>query len=206
MPLRRSNWRWMLLGLVVALGCTGRPSRLEPPGVASDAAKAALEKFDGNGDGAIGGAELDRVPSLKRSLKRVDRNGDGKITADEIEQRLKVWSESGLALTRVVAVVKQDGRPLSDAQVTLVPEEFLGPALKPAKGTTDSTGTAHLKISSDPDEAGVHLGFYRVEISRKRPDGTEAIPPRYNTETEFGTEVASDDPSLDRVILEMRGG
>ena len=203
MHRHRRPWCSLCLVLCCSIGCSGRKSRLAQPGIEAGAAEAAIAEYDTNGDGAIGGDELNKVPALKASLKRADKNGDGKISADEIDERLAVWKNSQLALTRVVAVVRQGGRPLPDAEVTLVPEKFLGPDVKAAKGTTDATGSVHLKISTDPDEAGVHLGYYRVEVSKKKADGSEAIPARFNSETEFGLEVAPDDPNLDRVVLDM---
>src|SRR5690606_16850848 len=98
----------------------------------------------------------------------------------------------------------QNGRPLSDATVTLVPEAFLGDSVKPAQGVTDSTGTAHLRISDDPDEAGVHLGYFRVEVSKKGPDGKELIPERFNAHTEVGAEVTPDDAGSDRITVDIK--
>ncbi len=118
----------MLLGFSVTGGCTGRPSRLAAPGIDRRAADAAISKYDADRDGAIGGAELDKVPALKKSLKRVDTNGDSKVTADEIDGRIAAWAKSGLAITKIVATVRQNQQPVADAQITLVPEDFLARA------------------------------------------------------------------------------
>jgi hypothetical protein len=201
----RNRAVWLSLLATCCLGCSGAQSRLDQPGIDAGAAAAAIERYDGNGDGMIGGEELAKVPAFKAALKRIDKDGDGKVNAAEVEERLAVWLNSKLALTRVVAVVRQNGRPLPDAEVTFVPESFLGSEVKPAKGTTDATGNAYVKISDHPDERGVHLGFYRVEISKKKPDGTEAIPARYNSNTEVGVEVAPDDADIGRLIIDMRG-
>jgi len=201
----KSHAAWFLLLVTGCVGCSGAQSRLAQPGIDSGAAAAAIERYDGDGDGMIGGEELAKVPAFKSALKRIDTDGDGKVSAAEIEDRLAVWLNSKLALTRVVAVVRQNGRPLVDAEVTFVPESFLGSEVKSAKGTTDATGTAYVKISDHPDERGVHLGFYRVEVSKKKPDGTEAIPARYNANTEIGVEVAPDDAEIGRLIIDMRG-
>ena len=201
----RNGAAWLSLLATCCLGCSGAQSRLDQPGIDSNAATAAIERYDGDGDGMIGGDELAKVPAFKSALKRIDTDGDGKISAAEIENRLAVWHNSQLALTRVVVVVRQNGRPVPDAEVILVPENFLGSEVKPAKGTTDATGTAYVKISDHPDERGVHLGFYRVEVSKKKPEGTEAIPARYNTQTEVGVEVAPDDAEIGRLIIDMRG-
>lgn len=203
MPRTRAAWFSLLV--MCCLGCSGAQSRLAQPGIDSRAATAAIERYDSDGDGMIGGEELAKVPSFKAAMKRIDKDGDGKVSAAELEDRLAVWLNSQLALTRVVAVVRQNGRPLADAEVTFVPESFLGSEVKSAKGITDASGTAYVKISDHPDERGVHLGFYRVEVSKKKPDGTEALPARYNTNTEIGVEVAPDDAEIGRLIIDMRG-
>jgi hypothetical protein len=193
-----------ICGLLVSAGCGGRPSRLGPPEIPSDAGEQAVTKYDANGNGSIDGDELTKVPALKASLKRVDANGDGQVTAEEINGRIDVWRKSRVALTRVAATVRMDGRLLSGAEVRLVPESFLGPEVKTARGTTDGSGAVHLEISSDPDERGVHLGYYRVEVSKSGPDGKEQIPSGFNTETELGTEITRDDPNSDRLTLDLK--
>jgi hypothetical protein len=174
---------------------------LRAPKIDSGAAAAALAKYDTNANGSIEGDELSKIPALKTSLKRVDKNGDGKITADEIDERIQQWH--GMALTLALVTVRQNGQPVAGAEVTFVPEEFLGPNVKAAHGKTNSSGRCNMKISSDPDERGVQLGYYRVQISKKKPDGTETIPARYNSETEFGIEVSSGDPGLDHLTFDV---
>ncbi len=197
--------KWWLLSavLLMSAGCGGGQSRLAAPGVAGDASEAAIAKYDNDGDGAIGGNELDLCPALKSSLKRADQDGDGKISAAEIDERIAVWKKSGLALTRLAVTVKQNGQPVTDAEVTFVPEDFLGTGIKQAQGTTDADGVAHMRISDDPDEAGVHLGYYRVEVSKIQPSGKESLPARNNAKTEHGVEVAPDDPSLSGITLNV---
>jgi hypothetical protein len=192
-----------LIAVAACCGCSGRQSRLAAPGIDRNAGQAAITKYDANGDGALSGDELNKVPAFKASLKRLDSNGDGKVSPDEIAERVAAWRRSQLAITRVVANIRQNQRPLADAQVTLVPEDFLGPAVMPAQGSTDASGSAHLRISASPDEAGVHLGFYRVQVSKKTPDGKEMIPARYNTETELGVEITPDDPNADRITFDV---
>jgi EF hand len=205
MPVRNNLPFSMVLvsTLPVLAGCLGSQSRLAAPKIASGAAEAAVAKCDSNGDGAIAGDELRNVPALKASLKRVDTNSDGKVSAQEIADRIAVWKKSGIGLTRAVAWVRRGGRPVENVEVTFVPEEFLGPNLKPASGTTDSIGAAHVRISANPDERGIALGYYRVQLSKRGPDGKETIPARYNSKTELGVEVTPDDPALDRIAFDI---
>ncbi|MCC6493746.1 MAG: EF-hand domain-containing protein [Pirellulales bacterium] len=203
MPVRPELLALALGASLWCVGCSGRPGRLEPPGIPDDAGQQAVAKYDANGDGAIAGDELDKVPALKATLKRVDADGNGQVSAEEINARIEAWRKSRVALTRVAATVRLDGRPVSGAVVKLVPESFLGPSVKTAQGTTEADGSVHLEISSDPDERGVHLGYYRVEVAKTSPDGKEQIPARYNANTELGTEIARDDPNSDRLTLDL---
>ncbi len=193
----------ILFGFLLATGCSYTQPRLAAPKIDSGAPEAAIAKYDANGDGAISGDELKKDPAIKTSLKRVDKNNDGKVTADEIADRIGVWRNSGLGLTRAVAYVRKNGLAVAGAEVTLVPEEYLGANMKPAHGTTDSNGACHLSASSDPREAGVQLGYYRVQVSKKNTAGKETIPARYNTETELGVEIAPDDPNLDHLVFDI---
>jgi hypothetical protein len=177
--------------LIIVAGCSRGPSRLNPPSVSSDAGESAIQKYDGNKDGALTVDELVQSPGLKIAISRIDANNDHRITADEITSRIGKWRESRLALSSMNARVRLDGMPVQNAVVTLVPEDFLGEAVKPASGTTEDDGFASIRISPDPDENGVHLGFYRLQVSKKI-NGKETIPARYNEKTELGVEIAHD--------------
>lgn len=191
--------------LLVINGCSGKPGRVAAPTIPNDAGEQAVAKYDANGNGAIDGDELVKVPALKVTLKRVDKNGDGKVTADEINERVAAWRRGGAGIMRVAVKVTRDGNPLSGAIVKLVPESFLGSAIKIAQATTRSNGTGFLEISRDPSEAGVQLGYYRIEVSLPGPDGQEQIPARFNVQTEYGAEVTLDDPTADQITLNITG-
>lgn len=193
------------LAFLAVIGCSGKPGRLLPPDIPDDAGQQAVVKYDANGNGAIDGDELAKVPALKATLKRVDANSDGQVSAEEINERIATWRKSQTALTRFVVTVQRNGRPLDGATVTLVPESFLGPAVKTAKGTTRASGSASVEISRSPDESGVQLGYYRVEVTKSDPSGKEQLPARFNTETELGAEITRDDPDADRLILNLTG-
>lgn len=184
-------------------GCNRGPSALRAPGINGNAGAAALEAYDSDHDGALSGPELDKVPAIKANLKRADVNGDGKVTSDEIDARIAAWHKSGLAVTKIFATVRQNKLPLADAHVTMLPESFLGPNIKPASGTTNASGITFLAISAKPEEAGMHLGYYRIEVSKKRPDGTESIPDRYNKNTELGAEITAEDNSAERITIDL---
>lgn len=173
---------------VLLAGCGGRPSRLAVADIDSGAAEAAIAEFDANGDGVLDEGEIEKVPPLKASLSRIDTSGDRKIDEQEIDARITAWRDSKVGLMPVVIRLQSGGGPIPDADVTLVPEKFLGEAIEPAKGKTDQDGVAVMQISDERDERGVRPGFYRIQVS-KQPSGSETIPARYNTETQLGLEV-----------------
>jgi hypothetical protein len=179
-------------------GCWRGPARVLPPKISpSSAASAAMAKYDTDKDGFLDAKELEKAPALRSALKRIDTDGDGKISASEIAARITTWQESKLGLATVRARVSLDGQPLEGATVTFVPEEFLGSEIQKAMGKTDNSGAAGMSIEhpQTPGLRGVQPGLYRVEIS-KVVNGKESIPPKYNTETTLGVEVAQDSPAM----------
>jgi len=190
MSFRLLNMGVVVLGLVVAIGCSGKQPRVMPPSInASGAASAAIEEYDKDSDGAIGGAELDAVPSIKYAMaqKRIDKDGDGKVTADEIQTRIEEWQATKVAVTNYGCKVLVDGQPLKDGTVTFEPEAFLGEAVKGCTGKTTEHGDAFLEVP-DLDPQGCHIGLYKVKIT----SASKTLPAKYNTATTLGEEIAQD--------------
>jgi len=79
--------------------------------------------------------------------------------------------------------------------VTFIPEKFMGTAVKPGTGTTDTNGKVMPTVADAPS-AGMNLGFYKVEVSLKDTAGKETLPARYNSQTTLGQEVAPDVAAL----------
>jgi hypothetical protein len=145
-----------------------------------------MELYDSNGDGALDEKELARVPGLKSARKQLDSSGQGKITEAEISARINSWRRTGAGRLGVSCKVMHKGKPLPGAQVSFVPEPFLGGGLQGGGGTTNSQGIATIDGASGLP--GMSCGFYRVEITKQG----EAIPAKYNSETELGQEVSVD--------------
>ena len=206
--MKRFHVAAALLGgsLVLLAGCTGRPGRVDPPDYPSDAGAAAVDAYDANGDDAIGGAELDRVPALRASLKQVDTDGDGLLTAREIDARIQSWLDTRTAEMTVRCEVLLDGSPLANAQIVFEPEPFLGPNVKPASAVTGANGAATVSMAAehlaDPRYSGVACGWYKIRVTSK----DRKIPARYNTETTLGCEVAMNAHWVgqDRVLINLR--
>jgi hypothetical protein len=189
-----SQFTFFAVAVPIALalaGCSdGQPS-IEAPAInAGGAGRQAMQRYDANRDGRVSGDELDGAPALKAALGSLDANGDGGVTADEVADRVGAWQASQLGRMSITCDVILDGKPLSDATVTFVPEEFLGDEIQAARGVTDARGSAAMSIP-DLFPPGVACGLYRVEIS-KLADGEETIPAEYNSQTTLGVEVAED--------------
>lgn len=189
----------MTLPLVIT-GCSGRPKRIEPPAIDSVAVgTAVLSQYDRDGDQSLSESELHAIPSLQAAVGRVDRDGNGNITADEVTRRIQNWQELRVGLMRLICHVRLDGEPLEGASVTLTPEPFLGDEVLSAVGLTDVHGMAPLSIAEEfrvePNITGVQHGWYQVRVS-KLENGRETLPPKYNSETTLGCEVASDNRNI----------
>jgi hypothetical protein len=158
-------------------GCSSTPSRVEMVDIdPDDAAAQAMSAYDANKDGRLVDDELHAVPGILKWKKLYDSDGDGAVSEAEIVARLEKWQSDKLAFRRLSAKVELDGRPLKGVEVTLTPESYLGPALKPAKGVTNRRGYATLTVSREdmPDAikargisiSGVYPGTYRIELMR----------------------------------------
>jgi hypothetical protein len=192
--VKRAGWLLTLVVPLLAAGCGKRIPR--PPSVDAPAATAQIMKeYDTNGDGYLDADELQRCPSLKRALLVFDKDRDGKLSKAEIEQGLAGFRTSGIGLAVVLCKVtldeQGDRQPLVGASVVFEPERFLGPNIKPARGTTDTRGRAQMQMEG-AKIPGCQIGLYRVRIS-KMEAGKETIPPCYNTQTILGTAVLPGD-------------
>lgn len=192
----------LLTCLTVSSGCSC--SRLPPPPDwpeldPGEAARLAIEQYDTDSDGRIGPEELKASPPLTEAMETMDADGDGALTEEEIRRRVQAWLDSDTVVVGQSTKVAMDGKPLEGATVTYEPEAFLGPAYEATSGVTDEDGVAEI-AGPDPEYPGLHLGVYRVRISKKS-GGAETIPARYNAETTLAKEVAPDAPSTHRLFL-----
>jgi EF hand len=189
----RKRFIWIVYStFCLALGCSIGGARVHAPSLSPGSAAAkAMEEYDTNNDGRLDAQELDRCPALKNSLARFDKDNDGFLTAKEIADRLASYQKNGVGLIALTCKVFLDRRPLAGAHVTFVPESFLGSAFKPAKGVTNDTGKAVMKVEG-ANTPGVPCGLYRIEVSKQNPSGRETLPAKYNAQTTLGEEVAPD--------------
>jgi hypothetical protein len=160
------------------------------------AARRALAEYDANKDGFLSYDELDQCPGLKAGRAWLDTNKDKRLSADEIATRVRSYLDDKAGLLALVIQFSLDGKPLKDAEVTLVPESFLGSAVKPAQGKTNAGGACvqfHTEGAAFP---GVHPGVFRIVVSKKDAGGKELVPAKYNTQTTLGVEARSGNPAV----------
>jgi len=185
--------------------CVYRPPRVEMEGLNPSAiSAAAIEQYDGDGDGALSKAELAKCPGMLKAIDLYDLNGDGVVAAAEIADRINLWREHKTASMSVSCGVTLNGKPLDGGTVEFVPEEFFGDGLHPASGEIQG-GYALVFVDPNllpPDQAdlqGVHPGIYQVKITHP----TIKIPAKYNTETTLGQEVALDNPEMETLQFDL---
>lgn len=195
MPICRHGYYGVvsLFALVVAVGCSGKPTGVDVPDIKpAEAAEAILAKYDSDSDGQLSRNELSNCPALSDALDRYDENADREISGDELTKRFTVWREGGLGISSLACRINFKGRPLEGAEISFIPETGFEDALQPAHGTTDDSGIAMLSIDAShmPADAhnmlGVQQGLFRVEITHPSVN----IPAKYNAETELGKEVS----------------
>lgn len=186
-------------GVAFVAGCSSTPGRVEMVEIdPDDAGVQAMLAYDTNKDGKLADDELRAVPGILKWKRLYDSDADGSVSEAEIVARLEKWQSDKLAFRSISAKVELNGRPVQDVEVTLVPEPYLGPGLKPAKGVTNRRGNASLSVApEDVPEAikargisatGVYPGTYRIELKHagsKLPDVSRDGMP-------LGEEVARD--------------
>lgn len=184
-----SHLRLAFVGLVALAGCTQSGTQVleapvpkyDPDGVA----RAAVAEFDKNASGSVEPGEAQACPALAGAFAAVDANGDRRVTADELRKRVEAYAASPTGSVEVGCMVQLDGAPLAEATVTFVPEACMGPALKPAVGTTNEFGRCVEYQIDGKTYRGIAPGLYKIQVTK---DGA-AIPARFNTQTVLGREV-----------------
>ena len=178
----------LVAGLVPAIvllaGCAangGGLPRFDPKA----ASAAAMAEYDKNNDGTLDAKELASCPGLKAMAVKLAKQT---LTTDEVTARLTESARYPDQLFEIPCFIWLDGRPLAQAEVTLVPEKFMGEGRKPAKGSTDDNGVVRSFKVDGLAKPGVPPGVYRLQVSKAGPAG-EMIPAKFNGETTLGCEV-----------------
>lgn len=181
--------RLSVLGLLSLAGCLGSPPAPPMPSYDPEGSAAkAFELYDANKDGKLNGKELEKSASLTFALDELDVNGDKAIDSAELTGRLQTYVDIGVARKLFTAQLVLDDAPLGEAEVKLIPEEFMLGAVTEGVGVSDPLGMVVVSAAG-VDPPGIGVGFYRVQVSKKDAAGKETVPAKFNTETTLGIEL-----------------
>lgn len=153
-----------------------------------------MSHYDTNHDAVVSGDELNACPSLKRELQRYDADQDGRLTEQEISDRTAAFLRGSAGLLSFNCSLTLDGRALSGATVTFLPEKSLGSEVKPASGITDARGNVEpsLDRAALPQEYQdlrmMQPGLYTVQVTHPKIK----LPKRYSTNSVLGCEVSGE--------------
>lgn len=143
-------------------------------------AQRAIRIYDANGDDSLSQDELGKSPALLASLTRIDSNKDGVISLGELSSRVETLCKGPRYIALDVRIVEK-GKPIVGAELTLVPEVFMGEGSPKFYGTSSIGGYCSIK-SDGPRLPGVPVGWYVATV---------VIPDSHKSVTK-GTEIASD--------------
>lgn len=165
----------------------------------------AIDQYDQNGDGKLQSDEWTKCPSIAGSIAIYDTNADTVLDESELAAGIGRWQTGTLGARPLPIQVRYGSRPLVDAEVKLIPEDFFEGAIKPASGKTTQGGRGFLGVareelpSNAPNMPLVQPGLYRVEITHP----SIRIPAKYNSESSLGLEVADDRIDPRGVVWEL---
>jgi hypothetical protein len=180
------------VGLLLAtctVGCgPSRPARIAAPALDPAAVAAAA-------------GDLDKLPAIASGLLVLDTDKDKKVSQAELVKWLEEVRDSKVAITSVAFQVLHKGKPLSGAEIRLVPEACMGGGIKEASGQTDQSGMSMVTIPGS-EYPGINCGLYRVEITGKGNDG-KPLAAKYNSQSTLGVAVGGMLPENGMATFEL---
>lgn len=182
----------VILLATAGTGCgPSRPARIPAPPLDPAAVATA----------AAAGGDLDKLPAIASGRVVLDTDKDKKVSQAELITWLEEVRNSRVAITSLAFQVSHKGKPLSGAEIRLVPEACMGGAIKEAAGKTDQSGTSMVTIPGS-EYPGVNCGLYRVEITGTGNDG-KPLAATYNAQSTLGAAVGGMLPENGMVVYEL---
>ncbi len=123
-----------------------------------------MELWDTNQDGKLDEEELQQCPGLRSDMGAIDSDRDGAMSREELQKRLEAFNQNQTGLKAAFFKVRLNGKPLPDAEVRFIPEEFLAGIIQPATGKTNASGLIRPQAESFDIQA-MQIGYYRLEIT-----------------------------------------
>ena len=180
-----------LLLLATAAGCgPSRPARIPAPPLDPAAVAAAASSGD-----------LNKLPAIAAGRVVLDTDKDKKVSQGELLKWLEEVRDSKVAITSIAVQVSHKGKPLSGAEIRLVPEACMAGGIKEASGKTDQSGMSMVTIPGS-EYPGVNCGLYRVEITGNGNDG-RPLAAKYNAQSTLGVAVGGMLPENGMAIFEL---
>ncbi|NCX97765.1 MAG: hypothetical protein EBX35_04100 [Planctomycetia bacterium] len=181
----------VLLLLATAAGCgPSRPARIPAPPLDPAAVAAAASSGD-----------LNKLPAIAAGRVVLDTDKDKKVSQGELLKWLEEVRDSKVAITSIAVQVSHKGKPLSGAEIRLVPEACMAGGIKEASGKTDQSGMSMVTIPGS-EYPGVNCGLYRVEITGNGNDG-RPLAAKYNAQSTLGVAVGGMLPENGMAIFEL---
>jgi len=179
----------VLLLATASVGCgPARPARIPAPPLDPAAVAAAA-------------GDLDKLPAIAFGRVVLDTDKDKKVSQAELIKWLEEVRDSKVAITSVAFQVSHKGKPLSGAEIRLVPEACMGGGIKEASGKTDQSGMSMVTIPGS-EYPGVNCGLYRVEITGNGNDG-KPLAAKYNSQSTLGVPVGGMLPENGMAVFEL---
>ena len=181
----------ILLLLATAAGCgPSRPARIPAPPLDPAAVAAAASSGD-----------LNKLPAIAAGRVVLDTDKDKKVSQGELLKWLEEVRDSKVAITNIAVQVSHKGKPLSGAEIRLVPEACMAGGIKEASGKTDQSGMSMVTIPGS-EYPGVNCGLYRVEITGNGNDG-KPLAAKYNSQSTLGVAVGGMLPENCMAVFEL---
>jgi len=160
-PLRRTVLFFKISALVaITVGCGA--GQVDSIVLGPELAQRAMGTYDTNRDNSLSQDELKKSSPLLASLPRIDANKDAAISLEEFSSRVKTLSTGARYIALDVRIVDK-GKPVVGAELTLVPEVFMGEGGPKFSGTSSVGGYCSIK-SDGPRLPGVPVGWYVATI------------------------------------------
>jgi len=192
----------LLTALLATLPACGpaRPGRLTGPHIdPADVTTRLLARVDRDTDGLLTPAELAEVPGLAMAAKALDKDADGQLSASEIQAWFTEVNNARIAARSLSLSILKGQKPVRNARVRLVPEDFMGDDHRAAEGFTDAAGNVAPKIPG-AGYPGVHCGVYRILIDSENDANT---PPAHLSASPAGIAVGGQLPVESLVTIRL---
>ena len=181
----------VLLLATATTGCgPSRPARIPAPPLDPAAVAAAASSGD-----------LNKLPAIAAGRIVLDTDKDKKVSQGELVKWLEEVRDSKVAITSIAVQVSHKGKPLSGAEIRLVPEACMAGGIKEASGKTDQSGMSMVTIPGS-EYPGVNCGLYRVEITGNGNDG-KPLAAKYNSQSTLGVAVGGMLPENGMAVFEL---